>query len=143
MRIKTIFLKKNKKQLSGLLFLGYFFLIWSKFSSSLSRFSHQFGYLDSQHHWRILDDFVKFRMPFRDYFLSPSHGWFYLLFQSVPYLILKRTFLAVLIIEFLYLPVMGVIFSYSVAKNVLRKKYFTKLVMFKTSSAWIFVIGEK
>lgn len=114
----------------SLLLFIYLFLIWSNFKAALSFISESFGYMDYQHHWRLLDDFVKLKMPFRDYVLAPSHGWVYLLIQSIPYLIFKQTFLAVLVVRQLYLPIMGVILSYFVAKNVLGKKYLILIFLF-------------
>ncbi|KKS94731.1 MAG: hypothetical protein UW68_C0002G0025 [Candidatus Collierbacteria bacterium GW2011_GWB1_44_6] len=104
-----------------LLLIGYLLFIYRNFKFSLDQISVMFGYADTQHHWRLLDDFVNLKMPFRDYFNFGSYGWVYLLIQSPVYLLFGRSFMAMLIIEFLYLPLLAVTLSYFVAKNVLRK----------------------
>ena len=73
---------KRDRFIMSFLFLGYFYLVWEQFQNTIKIFSNQFGYLDVQHHWRILEDFIRLKMPYRDYFLNPSHGWGYLLFQA-------------------------------------------------------------
>ncbi len=122
--IRHIFPKNKQKFfafLFNLLFLVFFFLILNGFRVALSGVSSTFGYMDYHHHWRVLDDFASFKMPFRDYFHRASYGWFYLLLQFIPYLTFKRTFFGLLIVRHLYLPFVALITSYFVAKNVLKK----------------------
>ncbi len=77
--------------------------------------------MDFHHQWRVLDDFASLKMPFKDYFYRASYGWFYLLIQSIPYLILRRTFFALLAVRHLYLPLVALVLSCLIARNVLRK----------------------
>lgn len=127
-------MKNNKNKhilfffLFTLLFLAYFFLIWTNFRTSLSNISLSFGYLDSQNNWRGLEEFVNFGMPFKDYFYE--YGWFFLFLQSQAYLFFGRTFLAVLISAFLYLPLVGLFLSYIVAVNILKKKHLILIFLF-------------
>jgi len=119
------FSPKNKQKivffLLDLLFLAFFLLILNNFRTALSSISSTFGYMDYHHHWRVLDDFASLKMPFKDYFHRPSYGFFYLLIQFFPYQFFNRTFFALLIVRHLYLPMIAVIMSYFVARNVLRK----------------------
>lgn len=112
------------------LFLEYLFLIWGGFKSALADISPIFGYLDYQNNWRALDDFIKFKTPFKDYFFE--YGWFFLFIQSVGYLIFGKTFLALLISRYLYLPILGVILSFFIARNVLQKGYLIFIFLFFT-----------
>lgn len=125
---------RNKRKLFAFLFcllvLGYIFAIWVNFTSSLSGFSSGFGYMDYQHRWRVLDDFVRLKIPFRDYFYIPNFGPFSLLIESVPYLVFGRTFLSLIIDMHIFLPLLGVILGYIVAKNILRKKYLILVFLF-------------
>ena len=105
----------------ALLALGYFIAIFRNFIEAYDTSSIIFGYADYMHQWRILDDFVNLRMPFVDYIHRASYGLFYMLIQSPPYLILGRTFFAILSIRHIYLPIIGVILSFVIARNVLGR----------------------
>lgn len=110
------------------LLLGYFFLIWKNFLASLNNISSIFGYVDYQHNWRGLEEFLSFRIPFKDYFYE--YGWFFLAMQSLGYFIFGRNFLAILISMFLYMPVLGMILTYFIARNVLKKKFLVLVFLF-------------
>lgn len=126
--------------LFGILIFAYVFIIISTFKNTISDVSYIFGYQDYQHHWRLLDSFTKLKMPFKDYFLLPSHGWFYLFYQSLPFILFNKTFFAELIIRYLYLPVTGVILSILVAKNILRKKH---LILIFLTFCFLFGVNYK
>lgn len=116
--------------LFSFLFLGYIFLIWENFKSYLSGISTNFGYLDYQNNWRVLDDFLKLKIPYKDYFYE--YGWFFVFIQSIGYLIFGRDFLALIISDYLFLPIIGVILSYIIAKNILVKKQLIFIFLFFT-----------
>lgn len=114
--------------LFSFLFLGYIFLIWGNFKTYLSGISTNFGYLDYQNNWRVLDDLINLKIPYKDYF--SEYGWLFLFIQSTGYIIAGRNFLSLLISEHLYLPVIGIILSYIVAKNILGKKHLILIFLF-------------
>ncbi len=107
--------------LFAFLIAEYLFLIWGEFRSALLNIQSLFGYLDYQNNWRALDDFVKLKTPFKDYFFE--YGWFFLFVQSIAYFLFKQTFFALLVSRYLYLPLLGLFLSFFVAKNFLQKTY--------------------
>lgn len=114
--------------LCAFLVVDYLFLIWGGFRSSLLNISSIFGYLDYQNNWRALEDFLRFKVPFKDYFFE--YGWFFLFIQAPGYLLFGQNFLAILISRHLYLPILAVALSYIVAKNILGKKYLILIFLF-------------
>ncbi|MBI3619759.1 hypothetical protein HY214_01285 [Candidatus Roizmanbacteria bacterium] len=99
----------------------YGVFIWRYFSSFTSTISAHFGYLDTVEAWRALDDFINLKVMFKDYFYQ--YGWFFIFLQAIPYLIFQKTYMAMLISRFFFLPAVGVIISYFVARYILGKKY--------------------
>ncbi|MCJ7793090.1 MAG: hypothetical protein MUP45_03875 [Candidatus Marinimicrobia bacterium] len=129
-------LKKNKiiLYLACFLLLGYLFLILRNLKFFFSDINLIFGYIDYQHNWRGLEEFIRFRIPFKDYFYE--YGWFFLFLQLPAYLFFCRSFLAVLISRHLYLPLVGLLLSYVVALNVLKKKHLILIFLFFFASLW-------
>lgn len=90
--------------------------------------SSNFGYWDYQINWTSLEEFIKFKTPFKDYLFE--YGSFFLFVQSFGYLLSGKNFLAVLISRNLYLPIIAVFLSYVVAKNILGKKQLIFIFLF-------------
>lgn len=114
--------------LFSLLLLVYLFLIWNNFKTLLSDISYGFGYVDYQNNWRVLDDFIKLKIPYKDYFYE--YGWFFIFIQSIGYIIFGKNFLAILITDYLYLPIISVVLSYILAKNILGEKKLIIIFLF-------------
>ena len=109
------------------LFALYGLLIWQNFSRIVSTISEHFGYLDTQENWQALNDFTKGKVYFRDYFYE--YGWFLLFLESIPYLILQKTYMGVIVARHLFLPILGVILAYFVGKIILKKKHLILLFL--------------
>jgi hypothetical protein len=103
------------------LFILYFFYIRKTLDYFLSTFKENFGYWDTQDNWTALDDFVKGRVFFKDYFYE--YGWFILLLEAIPYILLKQTYFAMLVGRHFFLPIVSVTIAFFVGKFTLRKKY--------------------
>lgn len=114
--------------LFSLVFSLYGLLIWQNFISFLNTIPEHFGYLDLQDNWRALNDFVKLKVPYKDYFYE--YGWFLLLLQSIPYLIFQQSYLGVIIARHLFLPIIGVLLAYIIGRNVLKKTHLILIFLF-------------
>lgn len=122
--------------LSALLTLGYIFLIWKNFKLALNEISFSFGYVDHQNNWNALEKFIRFEVPYKDYIYE--YGWFFLFLQTPVYLILGKTFFALLVSRFLFMPFIAVGISILVGRNILRKRilvflFLLFLIFFRTN----------
>ena len=119
---------KVKRILSIVLAVAYFYIIWQSFQEALRIIPYNFGYLDSQHQWRGLEEVLHFHVPFKDYFYE--YGWFYLFMQLPAYVLAGRNFLALVITRNLYIPIIGVIISVYIARKTLKGGYLILLFLF-------------
>lgn len=111
----------------ALLFILYFFYIRKTLDYFLSTFTENFGYWDTQDNWTALDDFVKGKIFFKDYFYE--YGWFILLLESIPYILLKHTYFAMLVARHFFLPFVSLLIAFFVGKNTLQKKHLVFLFL--------------
>lgn len=102
------------------LLLAYSFLLGKIFLNFLANIDLSFGYVDYQSNWRVLEDFLRMRVPFRDYY--HSYGLFFMLLQAPAFIAFGKTFSALLISRNLHLPLISIGISYFVAKKILRKE---------------------
>jgi len=135
--------KKKQERVLNLIFifllLAYSFLIGERFLNSLADIDSTFGYVDYQSNWRVLEGFLRGKVPFRDYY--HSYGLFFMFLQA-PAFIFGRNFLSLLISRNLYLPLISLGISYFVAKKILRKKSLILIFLFFCFLFWVNYLYE-
>ncbi len=127
-----IFFNKYKKTiyifLYALIFIAYAFIILTDFFRILNNASTVINSVDLNQFWNSVEHFLSFDVMYKDYFFN--YGIFFLFLQSIGYLIFGHNFLAIIISNYIFLPVIGIIVSYFIGKLILRKDSLVLLFLF-------------
>jgi hypothetical protein len=87
-----------------------------------------FGYLDYQLYWQNLNDFSLGKLIYRDFYWE--YGWLYLALGQIPFILLGKTFQAMMLIRLILVPVISIGLSYLLAKNFFSLKNKSWLLLF-------------
>ena len=109
----------------GILSIIFLYLTNLLFHYFYFDFDKSFGYLDYQLFWQNLSNLAAGKIIYRDFFWE--YGILYLAIGLPFFLLLKKTFLASVLIRLIILPVIGICLSFLLAKEFLKK---TLLLLF-------------
>lgn len=117
----------------AVIILYLFDLLFHYFTFDADR---MFGYLDYQSHWQSLYDLLDGKVLYRDFYWE--YG-FLTLFLRLPFLLLfGKTFYGLFFSNFIFLPLLGIALSYTIAKQYLNKKslilFMFMMVLYRTNN---------
>ena len=119
-------MKKSDLKNTGWLKIGFFFFGLFFLASLLLNFfsfdwGKNFGYLDFQLYWQNLQDLALGKMIYRDFFWE--YGFLYLALGMPFFLLWGKTFFGSILIRLLFFPLMALLLSFLLGKELLKKGY--------------------